>query len=172
MITVPMKVSVQAVAVPMKVSVNCGQHYDKYTGEYEVTPSKQTQTLQTEGLLMEQDVTVIPIPSAYIIPEGTKEISIVQNGVVTQDVTDYASAEISVNVPLPSGTKNLSYNANGEYTENVNDYSSAHITVAVPQPSGSKPISLTANGNYTENVEDYVTAEISVAIPSAVGVSF
>lgn len=172
MITVPMKVSVRSVTVPMKVTMNSGKHYDKYTGDYEVTPSEQTQTLQTGNLVMTDDVTVNPIPQEYIIPEGTKEISITQNGTVTQDVTQYASAEIAVNVPQPSGTKNLNYTANGQYTEDVNDYSSAQITVAVPLPSGSKAISLTANGDYTEDVEDYVTAAIHVAIPSAVGESF
>ena len=33
-----------------------------------------------------------------ITPTGTKQISITQNGTVTEDVTNYASAEISVNV--------------------------------------------------------------------------
>lgn len=32
-------------------------------------------------------------------PTGTKEISITQNGTTTEDVTDYASAEITANVP-------------------------------------------------------------------------
>lgn len=36
-------------------------------------------------------------------PIGTKQVSITQNGTITEDVTDYASAEISVNVPMPSG---------------------------------------------------------------------
>ena len=36
-------------------------------------------------------------------PTGTKQVSITQNGTTTEDVTDYASAEISVNVPMPSG---------------------------------------------------------------------
>lgn len=32
-------------------------------------------------------------------PTGTKQVSIVQNGTVTEDVTNYASAEITTNVP-------------------------------------------------------------------------
>ena len=44
--------------------------------------------------------------SGGITPVGTKQISITQNGTTTEDVTNYASAEITVNVPsgasLPS----------------------------------------------------------------------
>lgn len=36
-----------------------------YTGEYEVTPSAETQTLDTEGLRMTRPVVVNPIPNNY-----------------------------------------------------------------------------------------------------------
>lgn len=36
-----------------------------YTGTYEVTPTEETQTLPTEGLMMNQNVTVKPIPNNY-----------------------------------------------------------------------------------------------------------
>ena len=36
-----------------------------YTGEYEVTPSAETQTLNTEGLRLTRNVTVNPIPQNY-----------------------------------------------------------------------------------------------------------
>lgn len=39
------------------------------------------------------------IPTGGVTPTGTKQISITQNGVTTEDVTNYASAEITVNVP-------------------------------------------------------------------------
>lgn len=38
---------------------------DDYTGEYEVTPSAEAQTLQTNGLRMLGNVTINPIPSNY-----------------------------------------------------------------------------------------------------------
>lgn len=38
---------------------------DDYTGEYEVTPSDEAQTLQTNGLRMIDNVTINPIPSDY-----------------------------------------------------------------------------------------------------------
>ena len=38
---------------------------DDYTGVYAVTPSAETQTLQTNGLRMLDNVTINPIPSNY-----------------------------------------------------------------------------------------------------------
>lgn len=40
-------------------------HGDPYTGDYEVTPSSETQTLSTNGLFMQADVIINPIPSNY-----------------------------------------------------------------------------------------------------------
>lgn len=37
-----------------------------------------------------------------ITPTGTKQISITENGTTTEDVTNYASAQITVNVPTPA----------------------------------------------------------------------
>ena len=37
----------------------------EYTGEYEVTPSQETQILNCAGLQMSEDVVVHPIPSNY-----------------------------------------------------------------------------------------------------------
>ena len=42
-----------------------------------------------------------------VTPTGTKEISIVENGTTTHDVTNYASAEVTVNVPTPTPTDYL-----------------------------------------------------------------
>lgn len=36
-----------------------------YTGDYEVTPSDETQTLETEGMRLTQPITVNPIPQNY-----------------------------------------------------------------------------------------------------------
>ena len=38
---------------------------DPYTGPFEVTPSGETQVLNTSGLMMPQSVTINPIPSNY-----------------------------------------------------------------------------------------------------------
>lgn len=68
----------------------------------------------------------VPNPST-----GTKQISISSNGTTTENVTDYASAEISVSVSPNVGTKSIV--ANGTYaasSDNLDGFSS--ITVAVP----------------------------------------
>ena len=36
-----------------------------FSGPYEVTPSAETQTLATEGMVMDRDVVINPIPSNY-----------------------------------------------------------------------------------------------------------
>lgn len=38
---------------------------EKYKGEYEVTPSAETQTLETQGLTLNENITIKPIPSNY-----------------------------------------------------------------------------------------------------------
>lgn len=40
-------------------------HYDRYGGPYEVTPTQETQTLDTAGLVMAEPVVVHPIPENY-----------------------------------------------------------------------------------------------------------
>ena len=44
---------------------NYTQTYDSYEGPYEVVPSRETQTLRTNRLLMLSNVTIAPIPSNY-----------------------------------------------------------------------------------------------------------
>lgn len=41
--------------------------------------------------------------SGGITPTGTKQISVTENGTVTEDVTNYANAEITINVPTSGG---------------------------------------------------------------------
>ena len=38
---------------------------DKYQGEYEFTPSEDTQIIEIDGLRATQDITINPIPSNY-----------------------------------------------------------------------------------------------------------
>lgn len=64
----------------------------EYEGEYTVTPTEETQTLETNGKRMTDDVTVEPIPSSYVQPIG--ELNISENG--NYDVRQYAFAQVSV----------------------------------------------------------------------------
>ena len=60
-----------------------------------ITPTKDTQTVNPDSGKLLSSVTVNPIPEAYIIPAGTKNIT--ENGAV--DVTSFA--EVNVAVPAP-----------------------------------------------------------------------
>ena len=60
-----------------------------------------------------------------VTPTGTKQISITENGTTTEDVTDYASAEITVNV---------SVGASGSFTPSSSERTA---TISIPfEPSG------------------------------------
>lgn len=113
-------------------------------------------------------------------PTGTKQISITANGTTTENVTDYADAEITTNVPntytasdegkvVSSGAlasqTSRSVTANGTYDTTTNN----SVSVAVPQPTGTKTISITENGTYTEDVADYADASISVEVQGSGG---
>lgn len=69
----------------------------KYKGQSIATmDASGTKTLQTQGKYCEGDIGVEYVKPAG--PSGTKSISITQNGTTTEDVTNYASAEITVDV--------------------------------------------------------------------------
>lgn len=58
------------VITPSIIGINVGTPIvpypaPEYQGEYEVTPSRETQVLETAGLKMIDNVTVNPIPSNY-----------------------------------------------------------------------------------------------------------
>lgn len=66
-----------------------------------------------------------------IIPTGTKEINITENGASDHDVTDYATAHVVVDVPKPTAKKTVEITANGTTTEDVADFGSIDISVNV-----------------------------------------
>lgn len=70
--------------------------YEPTSEEQTVTPTKSTQTVIPSGADYLSKVTVNPIPSNYIVPSGTKQITI--NG--TADVKSYSSVDVYVK-PIP-----------------------------------------------------------------------
>ena len=105
---------------------------EEYTGPVTVTPSESEQVLQTADKLVMSNVTVGAIPDEYIVPTGTEEISVTENGTVTADVTAKASVTVNVDVPIPPGyiipTGNMNITENGQYDVTEK----ASVTVDVP----------------------------------------
>lgn len=59
-------VSVHAPSVGLNIGTPVAvENVPVYEGEYNVTPSANTQVLQTAGKKLEQDITIAPIPSNY-----------------------------------------------------------------------------------------------------------
>lgn len=85
-----------------------------YKGSTIATAENQTKILETAGTWLEDDITIVDVTGGGgggITPTGTKQISITQNGTTTEDVTNYANAEITVNVSgSPSVTAQDIYN--------------------------------------------------------------
>lgn len=69
-----------------------------------------SKTLNTQGKYCEGDIGVEYVKPSGTTPTGTKQISITANGTTTEDVTNYASAEITVDVPSGWTTLDVAQN--------------------------------------------------------------
>jgi hypothetical protein len=128
--------------------------------EKTVTPLKMKQEVTADdGYDGLSKVTLEPIPSYYIVPSGTKEIT--TNG--DHDVTNVQTATVNVPIPdgyiNPIGTKYITKNGLFDITE----YSGVDVKVPVPEgyiiPSGTKEI--TENG--THDVTEFKSVNVSIA---------
>lgn len=94
------------------------------------TPTKETQTVSPDSGKLLSGVTVNPIPDEYIIPSGTKDITV--NG--TTDVTSFAS----VNVAVPSPDLSDATATAGKILLGFTAYTGAgKITGTIPTYDGS-----------------------------------
>ena len=121
-----------------------------YEGASEVTPSEETQTLATDGLMLNSNIIVNPIPSQYIIPQGALAIS--ENGEI--DVSQYAQANVAV--PSTLGLYTIRPD-----TELIKTYSHDSLVVTddkvtLPAYNSSKAVTIKASGNLSGTVDlDY-----------------
>jgi hypothetical protein len=93
---------------------------DEYTGATVVTPSDQTQTLQTKDKLVRDDITVLPAPTEYLSTD--------HNGTFTPSdgKVGFSSVTVDVNPDL----RPLSVTENGQYSSDGFDgFSGVEVSV-------------------------------------------
>ena len=125
--------SVSNNSVPVSIGVSTqivAGTTDEYAGPYSVTPSESAQTLDTDGLLMTDDVNVSAIPSDYVgsdVPRHDSSDLVTSGATVSVPAGHYAeNASKSIqNATVQSGT-NVTVNP----TLSVN-YDTGEITASV-----------------------------------------
>lgn len=84
--------------VTTKVYAQITPHYD---GQYVVTPTEETQVLNTNGFIMDDDVTVNPIPSQYY---DTSDADIVAGDLLNGSVGYGENGKVVGNIPVNGAT--------------------------------------------------------------------
>ena len=141
---------------------------EAYTGEYEVTPTESTQTLETEGKRLTQDVAIDPIPPQYIVPSGSQTVT--ENN--TYDVTALASMVVNVSPDLE--TKSVTYTATtAQQTDTItpssgkDGISKVNVTVNAIPVATPKSISETITPNTpTVSSTGLITATVTTVTGS------
>lgn len=122
---------------------------DEYSGATVVTPSDETQVLQTKDKTVRSDIIVNPAP--------TETLATSENGTFLPSSGNVGFSEVTVDVE--PALESLSVTQNGLYLPESGTDGFDRVNVDVPQPSGSTTI--TQNGTY--NVEQYASAVVNVA---------
>lgn len=102
--------------------------------EVNATPSESTQTFTPgTGFAGFDKVIVAPIPSEYVKPEGTLDVT--ENG--TQDVTNYKNVNVNVEPNLEQKTVTITENGTTEVTPTTGKDGLSKVTVITNVPTAS-----------------------------------
>lgn len=102
--------------------------------EVNATPSESTQTFTPgTGFAGFDTVKVAPIPSEYVKPTGTLEVT--ENG--TQDVTNYKNVNVNVEPNLEQKTVTITENGTTEVTPTSGKDGMSKVTVTTNVPTAS-----------------------------------
>lgn len=102
--------------------------------EVNATPSESTQTFTPgTGFAGFDKVIVAPIPSEYVKPAGTLDVT--ENG--TQDVTNYKNINVNVEPNLEQKTVDIAQNGTTEVTPTTGKDGMSKVTVNVNVPTAS-----------------------------------
>lgn len=158
------EVSAESVSVTAELATEIAPAAEEYTGATEVTPNAETQTLATQGKIVNADIRVNPIPSDYIIPTGTKDIS--ANG--EHDVREYESARVAVPAPEAyTGAYIITPTAAAQTLATANKLMTDDVTV-LASTGNLKPIILRPDAELVQSWtrDRRVVADDGVTLPS------
>ena len=152
-IPVNMTVAENAVSYGMTLDTKIVASFDEYEGPYTVSPSEQVKTLDTDGKMMAQDVTVNAIPSSYVGTgiERRTQASLTANGAIVTAPAGYYDSSASKSIANATTASASSVTVNPTLAVN---YETGEITANNSQTFSVSPISVEgyARNNITHSV--------------------
>lgn len=143
-----------------------------YQGDYTVTPTESEQVLETQDLVMENDLTVEAIPSDYIgtdVPRKDSDDMTVSGPTVTAPAGYYeeassksvASGAVSVPNTSMTVTPSIDVSTSGLITALVSSTKTVSPSVTEGYVTGGTPGTVTAIGTNTSQLDTQASATIS-----------
>ena len=117
-----------------------------YTGPTEVAPSEEVQTLETDGLMMESDVTVDAIPDDYVGSAIARQSELSVSGKTVTAPAGYYEEAVSETVVVALQEKSRTIGASGTYEDTPDEGCDGLSKMTTKVPAGS--LSVNAETGY------------------------
>ena len=137
-----------------------------YKGNTIATLSNETKTLTTAGTWLDANIQITDTAEAGITPTGTKQINITMNGVIIENVSNYASIEITTSVT--DGTwPEQTISTNGAIIQTLQPYIIYHFTSTALT---SLSLAFSGTGTNEQYHFDFISpaTPITLTLPSSV----